>query len=43
MEQYVIKLRKIPAILVTRTPIVKLSLEPDFKSFLTLNKPPAYS
>jgi len=38
IQQYVIKLRKIPAILVTRTPIVKLSLEPDFKSILTLDK-----
>jgi len=38
IQQYVIKLRKIPAILVTLTLIVKLSLEADFKRFFTLNK-----
>ena len=42
IQQYVIKLRKIPAILVTRLRIVNPSIEPDFKRFLTLNKASAY-
>ena len=39
IKQYVIKSGEIPAILVTSTQIVKHSIEPDFKRFLTLKRP----